>query len=92
MKLEQARICQPEMSSLQCTQLALSGLPCGCETFVNPANELAATELEALLSAWQAQECMQGYQCEACPEAPTSAYCEETPPGASAPGFCRNSL
>jgi hypothetical protein len=86
--IERARICQPQISKPQCTASVVSGLSCGCPTFVNADNVTEIENMKSLQSAWATQLCGDDSLCGACPPAPTAAYCEVTPPGSSVSGLC----
>lgn len=73
-KLEEAKACDAAIDFEQCTELLPGGLPCGCNTFVNPSTDAYPTLLE-LLAKWQDRDCGADVQCEACDEDPVAGAC-----------------
>ena len=55
--LADAKVCDPALSVAQCTASAGYDLPCGCPTFVNPDNDAAVAELDALKAEWMTSGC-----------------------------------
>ena len=91
-QLEQARLCSPELSVLQCTLQVDSELYCPCPRLVNPANAAAVSSLKDLRAAWVAKSCPPAPPvCDAgtCP-VPAAGQCAPQPQGSAAPGLCEN--
>jgi hypothetical protein len=63
-----ARRCDP--STVSCTILVNSTLPCGCKTFVSDDSDL-----EAWRDEWEFLDCGSPTPCIPCPSPPNSAFC-----------------
>ncbi len=71
--LEDARACDPARRD-SCSQRVTSGLVCGCDAFVDPANISALERLEAARSRYSDGSCGENVLCGPCWET-TSASC-----------------
>lgn len=91
-QFEQARLCAPELSTVQCTLSTYNELYCPCPRLVNPANTSAVANLNEIRAAWVAKSCPPAPPvCDAgtCP-IPNSGVCAPQPQGSSAPGLCQD--
>ncbi len=88
--VEQARDCNPAVSSLQCTAQVDDAVICSCPTFVNPANGQALNDMAALNLAFDQQGCGDLIDCppQACPDL-QGGHCI---PQGSASGSCEDVL
>jgi hypothetical protein len=71
--LQRAKSCDPSDPN-SCTATALVGLPCACDTFVNPAQDQATAELVLAQAEFQAAACFGPVACEPCLP-PASGLC-----------------
>jgi hypothetical protein len=78
--IDEARACDPAQSDVCSHEGMWSALPCGCPTFLNPAEVEAIALAEQALDDYSAQSCGGTAFCAPC-LTPTSAYC-------SAQGLC----
>lgn len=86
--LAEAKTCNPVLSSLQCTQVVDTELPCPCTTYVNPANAAAVAKLASLRAEFDQKQCMEGIACPAIAcIPPQSGGCEPNDPGTGG-GHC----
>lgn len=74
--LEAARQCMADLTVPQCTAKVPGGLPCGCNTYVNPSNAEAYQALLGLLDEWEELSCAADVSCEACADDPVAGTCE----------------
>ncbi len=70
--LAATKACDPTAEN-QCTLLVPSAVPCGCPTFVNPANTSAIGRLEDAQAAYYGAGCGADIGCLPCPEPPSGA-------------------
>lgn len=72
--VNEARVCDPAGRE-QCTLRVPSGLPCGCDTFVN-AQHYDSSQAQAFLTHHMAEMCDADVSCEPCPSpGPTFGVC-----------------
>lgn len=75
--ISEARSCDPAGRE-QCTLRVPSGLPCGCDTFVNAQN-YDSNLAQAFMSHHMAEMCDAGVSCEPCPApAPALGRCDSS--------------
>lgn len=87
--LHVARACNASSGKDQCTELVPGSLTCGCDVFVNAANEEAIAELQRLRK--QGLRCMAICPAIAC-AAPEGGTCMQDPDGAKGQGSCVTAL
>ncbi len=73
--LDASKQCNAALAVEQCTEKVPGGLPCGCNTFINPSRE-AYPKLLEIWASWAALECDANVQCEACPPDPVAGVCQ----------------
>ncbi|HET9934255.1 MAG TPA: hypothetical protein VFQ35_26315 [Polyangiaceae bacterium] len=72
--VEEAKKCNPVLSSEQCTQLIEPGLNCACPTFANPQQKDAIQKLKSVYESYIELGCGMTVVCGPCLE-PNRGYC-----------------
>ncbi|MCA9669894.1 MAG: hypothetical protein KC503_30070 [Myxococcales bacterium] len=88
----EARKCNPNLDSLQCTQKVADHLACPCDAYVNPTGHAAAlANMQKLQTLYAATTCQQQINCPgaACAQ-PTGGTCMPDPAGGPNDGICHN--
>jgi hypothetical protein len=74
--LQDARACDPNAPTDECTQKINAGLVCGCDSWANPKNTDAIALLSELAQNYQDARCEYGVECGACLE-PVRGHCSD---------------
>lgn len=80
---QEAKRCDPKSSAQQCQQSLPSGLPCGCNSFVNSSVPAAIERLKQIRAEHATNWCAEDFVCDSCGVEPAYAFC-------SAEGLCQD--